>query len=47
MTPKQRRDKDKRKKKKSTLEAEILAILQKSLKSALDMAMDDIFKEWK
>ena len=47
MTPKQRRDKDKRKKKKSTLEAEILAILQKSLKAALDMAMDDIFKEWK
>ena len=47
MTPRQRRDKDKRKKKKSSLEAEILAILQKSLKAALDMAMDDIFKEWK
>ena len=47
MTPRQRRDKDKKKKKKSTLEAEIFAILQKSLKAALDMAMDDIFKEWK
>ena len=47
MTPRQRRDKDKKKKKKSTLEAEIFSILHKSLKAALDMAMDDIFKEWK
>ena len=47
MTPRQRRDKDKRKKKKSTLEAEIFAILQKGMKAALDMALDDIFKEWK
>ena len=41
------RNKDKKKKKKSTLQAEIFAILQKGLKAALDMAMDDIFKEWK
>ena len=47
MTPRQRKDKDKRKKKKSTLEAEIFAILQKSMKAVLDMALDDIFKDWK
>ena len=43
----QKKDKDKKKKKKSTLEAEIFAILNKSMKAALDMALDDIFKEWK
>ena len=41
-------DRDKKKKKKqSTLEAEIFSIMEKSLKSALDVALDDIFKEWK
>ena len=42
------RDKDRKKKKKkqSTLEAEILSIMEKSLKSALDVAMDDMFKDW-
>lgn len=41
-------DRDKKKKKKqSTLEAEIFSIMEKSLKSALDMALDDIMKEWK
>lgn len=41
-------DRDKKKKKKqSTLEAEIFSIMEKSLKSALDMALDDILKEWK
>ena len=45
MTP--RKDKDKKKKKKSVLEAEIMAILQKSMRTALDMALDDIFKNWK
>ena len=39
--------KDKDKKKKSTLEAEILRIMEKGLKSALDAALDDIFKDWK
>ena len=37
----------KKKKKKSVLEAEILAFLQKSMKTALDLALDDIFKDWK
>ena len=42
------KDKDKKKKKKqSALEAQILSIMQKSLKVALDMAMDDILKDWK
>ena len=44
------RDKDdkkkKKKKKQSTLEAEIFRIMEKSLKSALDVALDDIFKDW-
>lgn len=43
----QKKDKDKKKKKKSTLEAEIFSIMEKSLKTALDMALDDIFKDWK
>lgn len=37
----------KRKKEKSVLEAEILSFMQKSLKTALDLAMDDLFKDWK
>ena len=37
----------KKKKKKSVLEAEILSFLQKSMKTALDLALDDIFKDWK
>ena len=42
------KDKDKKKKKKqSILEAEILRIMQKSLKTALDMALDDILKDFK
>ena len=42
------RDKDdkKKKKKQSTVEAEIFRIMEKSLKSALDVALDDIFKDW-
>ena len=41
-------DRDKKKKKKqSTLEAEIFSIMEKSLKTALDVALDDIFKDWK
>ena len=39
--------KDKKKKKKSVLEAEIMSLMQKSLKAALEMALDDIFKDWK
>lgn len=42
------KDKDKKKKKKkSTLETEIFSIMEKSLKSALDAAIDDILGEWK
>ena len=43
---KDNRDK-KKKKKQSTLEAEIFSIMEKSLKSALDVALDEILKEWK
>lgn len=45
MTP--RKDKEKKKKKKSILEAEIMAILQKSMRTALDMALDELLKDWK
>lgn len=42
------KEKDKKKKKrKSILEAEIMSIMQKSLKTALDLALNDIFKDWK
>ena len=40
-------DKKKKKKKQSTLEAEVFSIMEKSLKTALDVALDDIMKEWK
>ena len=45
MTP--RKDKDKKKKKKSIIEAEIMAILQKSMRTALDMALDELLKDWR
>jgi hypothetical protein len=42
------REKEKRKKKKqSILEAEVMRIMEKSLKTALDKAIDDILKDWK
>ena len=42
------REKEKRKKKKqSILEAEVMRIMEKSLKTALDKALDDILKDWK
>ena len=42
------KEKDKKKKKKqSILEAEIMRIMQKSLKTALDLALDDIMKDFK
>ena len=40
-----REKKKKKEKKKSVLEAEILAFMQKSMKTALDLALDDIFKD--
>ena len=39
--------KDKDKKKQSILEAEIMRIMEKSLKTAIDMALDDILKDFK
>lgn len=42
----QERDK-KKKKKQSVLEAEVFSILEKGLKTAVDMALEDIFKDWK
>ena len=42
-----KKDKDKKKKKKSVLESEILSFMQKSMKTALDLALDDIFKDFK
>ena len=41
------RVKRKKKKKKSVLEAEILFFMQKSMKTALDLALDDLFRDWK
>ena len=42
------KDKEKKKKKKqSILEAEIMKIMEKSLKTAIDMALDDILKDFK
>ena len=41
------RDKKKKKKRKSVLEAEILSFMQKSMKTALDLALDDLFRDWK
>ena len=43
----QDKKKKKKKKRQSILEAEIMAIMNKSLKAALDMAFDDLFKDWK
>ena len=42
-----KKDKDKKKKKKSVIEAEIMAILQKSMRTALDMALHDLLKDFK
>ena len=41
------KDKEKKKKKQSILEAEIMRIMEKSLKNAIDMALDDILKDFK
>lgn len=47
----EQRDRDKsknrKKKKQSNLEAEIFSIMEKSLKTALEVALDDILKDWK
>jgi hypothetical protein len=47
MTQSQKDKEKKKKKKQSILEAEIMRIMQKSLKTAIDMALDDILKDFK
>ena len=47
MSDRKKKDKDKKKKEKSVMEAEIMRFMQKSMKTALDLALDDIFKDWK
>lgn len=42
-----RKKKDKKKKKQSVMEAEIMRFMEKSMKTALDLALDDLFKDWK
>ena len=42
-----KKEKDKKKKKKSVMEAEIMRFMEKSMKTALDLALDDVFKDWK
>ena len=44
-----RDDERKKKEKKQTdwLTAQIMAILEKSMKTALDTALNEIFREWK
>ena len=39
--------KKKKKKQQAVMEAEIFKIMEKSLKTAMDKALDDIFKDWK
>lgn len=47
MTQTQKDKEKKKKKKQSILEAEIMRIMEKSLKTAIDLALDDILKDWK
>ena len=47
MSQKREKDKKKKKKEQAVLEAEIFSIMEKSLKTAMDMALDEIFKDWK
>jgi len=47
MSQQNEKDKKKKKKEQSVLEAEIFSIMEKSLKTALDMALDEILKDWK
>lgn len=45
-----KRDDERKKKKKKQedwLTAQVMAILEKSMKTALDTALKEIFKEWK
>ena len=42
---KEKKKKDK-KRQQSILEKEIMSIMHKSMKAALDMALDDLLKDW-
>ncbi len=45
---KSQKDKEKEKKRKqSILEAEVMRIMEKSLKTALDLALNDLLKDFK
>lgn len=45
---KSQKDKEKEKKRKqSILEAEVMRIMEKSLKTALDLALDELLKDFK
>ena len=39
-------EKEKKKKKQSILKKEIFSIMEKSMKTALDAAVDDLLKDW-
>ena len=45
MSPKEKEKK--KKKKQSQLEAEIFAFMQRCMKDALDVAIDELFRDWK
>ena len=47
MSDRKKKDKDKKKKQKSVMEAEIMRFMEKSMKTALDLALDDLFRDWK
>lgn len=47
MSQKEEEKKKKEKKQQDWLMAQITAILEKSMKAALDQALDDLFKDWK
>ena len=42
-----KKNQEKKKKQESWLEQQIIAIMEKSMKQALDMAIDDLLKDWK
>lgn len=42
-----KKDQEKKKKQESWLEQQIIAIMEKCMKQALDMAIDDLLKDWK
>ena len=47
MSAKKKEKEKKKKKKQSIIEAELMRFMERSMKAALDVALDDIFKNWK